>query len=152
KRNRVGSLKRKIIRLILYSGGDLIKPPMLMKNDKHKIVLNTLFIIWALLVPGIQTIGYFSAQYFSPFDYWAFPVLFSGLAFIPTIAIGPLATYWMFIVPFFIQWFLFFGLARLWVRKFHSSNSIVVLYVTIVCFMLVTGWLNYQMMDFIHRV
>jgi len=124
---------------------------MLMKNDKHKIVLNAIFIIWVLLVPGIQNLGYFSENYFSPFDYWDFPILFSGLAFIPTLVIGPSATYWMFIVPFFIQWFLFLCLARLWIRKFQSNNSIIALYVTFGCFMLVTGLLNYHMLDFINN-
>ena len=121
-----------------------------MKN-KNTIALGIIFIIWVLLVPGIQTIGYISESYFSAFDYWDFPILLSGLAFFPSMAIGPSASYGMFIVPFFAQWIILFFIFNFWIKKFHSKKSLVSMYILFACFIIATGWFNYQMLDFIDK-
>jgi len=123
---------------------------MIMKN-KNTIALIIIFILWILLVPGIQTFGYIRESYFSPFDYWDFPILCSGLAFIPTLAIGPSASYWMFLVPFFVQWIFLFFIFLFLSQKFKSRKSIACMYILFTCFIIATGWFNYQMLDFIRN-
>ncbi|PCJ51355.1 MAG: hypothetical protein COA79_26490 [Planctomycetota bacterium] len=119
--------------------------PSMTKVNVIKIAL----LIWIVIVLGGQGFWYLCYKLDYPFQFWNFPIIFSGLAFFPTLVIGPSSTYLEFIIPYIVQLLIFFFSLRWYITKFDSSKSIKILWASIVIFFIATSWLNYEMLDFI---
>ena len=105
--------------------------------------MKTFLVLWVFFVLGVQSYGFVCHKYFSPFDYWDIPIVLSGLAFIPTIVVGPTSTYWHFVLPFFIQLLICFYFLRWYLNRFGTVKSSIILYLTLLTFFITIVLNNY---------
>ena len=97
--------------------------------------MKTFLVLWVILVLGVQSFGFVSNKYFSPFDYWDVTIVLSGLAFIPILVIGPTSKYWHFVLPFLIQLLICFYFLRWYLNRFNSFKTSIILYLTLLIFL-----------------